>query len=85
MKAWRLKIESWRVYRPVVTDSYNFEEELDSDPHLSKKLDPNRDRQRSDADPKQRLVLVRYRILIIKFESAMQVPYRKVPIFRTPF
>jgi hypothetical protein len=33
MEALRLKIESWRVYRPVIADSHNFEEELDPDPH----------------------------------------------------
>ncbi len=29
MEALRLKIEPWRVYRPVVADSHNFEEDLD--------------------------------------------------------
>jgi hypothetical protein len=26
MEAWRLKMEPWRVYRPVVTDSHQFDE-----------------------------------------------------------
>jgi hypothetical protein len=28
-----LKMESWRVYRPVFQDSYHFDEEQDPDPH----------------------------------------------------
>jgi hypothetical protein len=32
MEAWRLKMEPWRVYRPVVADSHNFDEQ-DTDPH----------------------------------------------------
>jgi hypothetical protein len=31
MKAWRLRMEPWRVYKPVAEDSYHFEEELDAD------------------------------------------------------
>jgi hypothetical protein len=41
MEAWRLKMEPWRFYRPVVADSHYFEEELDLDPHWSEKLDPD--------------------------------------------
>jgi hypothetical protein len=26
MEAWRLKIEPWRVYRPVFVDSHHFDE-----------------------------------------------------------
>ncbi len=44
-------MEPWRIYRPLVADSYryNFDEEQDpdTDQHLSKKLDP----YLSDADP----------------------------------
>jgi hypothetical protein len=36
-------MEPWRVNLPVVTDSHHYKEKLDSDPHLIKKLDPNRD------------------------------------------
>jgi hypothetical protein len=32
-EAWRLKMELWRVYRPVVADFHHFEEELDPEPH----------------------------------------------------
>ncbi len=31
----RLKMESWRVCRPVVADSHRFDEEQDPDPHES--------------------------------------------------
>jgi hypothetical protein len=32
MEAWRLKMEPWRVYRPVaVADFYHFDEEQDPD------------------------------------------------------
>jgi hypothetical protein len=43
MKAWRLKMEPWRVYRTVVADSNHFdkEQDLDPDPHYSEKLDPD--------------------------------------------
>ncbi len=34
-------MKSWRVCRPVVTDSHHFNDELDPDPHLSEKLDPD--------------------------------------------
>ncbi len=46
MEAWRLKVEPWRSYRPVVADSHHSEEELDPDPepHQSEKLDPDQDR-----------------------------------------
>ncbi len=40
MESWRLKMEPWRVYRPVVADSHHFEEKLDPDPHFSENLDP---------------------------------------------
>jgi hypothetical protein len=33
VEAWRLKMEPWRFYRPVIADSHNFKEELDPDPH----------------------------------------------------
>jgi hypothetical protein len=43
-EAWRLKTEPWRVCRPVVQDSHDFDEEQDPDPdlHLREKpvLDP---------------------------------------------
>jgi hypothetical protein len=29
MEAWRLKMEPWRVYRPMVEDSQHFDEEQD--------------------------------------------------------
>jgi hypothetical protein len=32
IEAWRLKMEPWRIYRPVVTDSHQFDEE--QDPYL---------------------------------------------------
>jgi hypothetical protein len=53
MEAWRFKMEPWRVYRPVVADSHYFAEELDPDPHYSKKLDPDpdQDRHQHDANP----------------------------------
>jgi hypothetical protein len=33
VEAWRLKMEPWRVCRPVVADSHHFDEEQDPDPH----------------------------------------------------
>ncbi len=55
MEAWRLKMELWRVYRPVVAGPQNFEEELDPDPdpNWSEKLDPDtvQDPHWSDAVP----------------------------------
>ncbi len=38
-----LKLEPWRVYRPVVTDSHHFDEEQDPDPdsNISENLDPD--------------------------------------------
>jgi hypothetical protein len=33
MEAWRVKMMPWRVYRPVVADSHNFDEQQDPDPH----------------------------------------------------
>jgi hypothetical protein len=43
MEPWKLKMEPWRVYIPVVADFHHIEEELVSgpDPHLSEKLDPD--------------------------------------------
>jgi hypothetical protein len=38
MEAWRLKIEPWRVFRPVVADSHYFDEEQDPDPATSLKI-----------------------------------------------
>jgi hypothetical protein len=36
--AWRLKMETWRVCRPVVADSHHFDEQdPDLDPQLSEK------------------------------------------------
>ncbi len=37
MEHWRLKIESWRAFRPVVADSHHFDMDQDPDPHLSEK------------------------------------------------
>jgi hypothetical protein len=44
MEAWRLKMEPWTVYRPVVADFYHFDEEQDPVPHWSEKLykDPHK-------------------------------------------
>jgi hypothetical protein len=39
VKSWRLKMEPWRVYRPMVADSHPFDE--DPDPHYTKKSDPD--------------------------------------------
>jgi hypothetical protein len=33
IEAWRLKMETWRLCRPVVADSHNLDEEQDPDPH----------------------------------------------------
>ncbi len=33
-------MESWRARRPVFKDSHHLNEEQDSDPHKSEKLDP---------------------------------------------
>ncbi len=30
---WRLKMEAWRAFRPVVADSHHLDEEQDPDPH----------------------------------------------------
>ncbi len=38
MEAWRLTIELWRVYRPVIADANHFDEEQDPVPE---KLNPN--------------------------------------------
>ncbi len=32
MNAWRLKMKPWRLCRPVVTNSHNFDEEQDPKP-----------------------------------------------------
>jgi hypothetical protein len=34
-EAWRIKMLPWRVCRPVVADSHNFDEQQDPDPHKS--------------------------------------------------
>ncbi len=34
-------MELWRVFRQVVTNTYNFDEKQDPDPHESEKLDPD--------------------------------------------
>jgi hypothetical protein len=41
MEAWRLKMEPWKDYLLVVSDSNHLEDELDLDPHQSEKLDPD--------------------------------------------
>jgi hypothetical protein len=53
MEAWRLKIESCRVYRTVVADSHHLDEEQDVDPEPqgTEKLDLIHDPHLSDADP----------------------------------
>jgi hypothetical protein len=33
MKVWRLKMEPWRVYRPVVVDYFDEEQFPDPDPY----------------------------------------------------
>jgi hypothetical protein len=33
IEAWSLKMEPWRVCRPMVSDSHKFEEELDPVPN----------------------------------------------------
>ncbi len=38
-----LKMEPWRISRPVVADSYHFDEEKDPDPHLSEQRGPDLD------------------------------------------
>jgi hypothetical protein len=38
---WRLKMESWRVCRPVVTDSHQSDQEQDPDPHEIEKYNPD--------------------------------------------
>ncbi len=50
MEAWSRKMEPWRVYRPVVADSHNFDEEqdLDPDPHENEKLDLDPDPRKSE-------------------------------------
>jgi hypothetical protein len=42
-EAWRLKMEPWRIYRPLIADSHHSDEEQDAalDQHLSEKLDPD--------------------------------------------
>jgi hypothetical protein len=41
MEAWRLKMEPWRVCRPVVADPDLTEEEQDPDPHKCVKMFPD--------------------------------------------
>jgi hypothetical protein len=43
VEAWSLKMEPWRVFRPVVANSHHIEDWLVSgpDPHLSENLDPD--------------------------------------------
>ncbi len=45
MEAWRLKIEPWRVCRPVNADLHHFvfdeEQDPDPEPHQSEKSDPD--------------------------------------------
>jgi hypothetical protein len=33
VEAWRLKMEPWRVYKPVIADFHHFDEEQDQEPH----------------------------------------------------
>jgi hypothetical protein len=33
IEAWKLKMEPWRVCRPVIANSHHFDEEQDTDPH----------------------------------------------------
>jgi hypothetical protein len=33
MEAFRLKMELWKIFRPVVADSHHFDKEKDPDPH----------------------------------------------------
>ncbi len=48
MEDWRLKMESWMVFRPMVADSNPLDK--DQDPHWSGKLDP--DPQLNDVHPR---------------------------------
>ncbi len=41
MEAWALKMEPWRVYRPVVGHSHHFDEEQDSDAGEKQDLVPD--------------------------------------------
>jgi hypothetical protein len=41
MEACSLKTEPWRVYRPAIANSNQFDEEQDLNPHSSEKLDPD--------------------------------------------
>jgi hypothetical protein len=41
MEAWRLKMEPWRFYRPLVADSHNFSDEQDLDPGPYDGSDPD--------------------------------------------
>ncbi len=50
MEAWVLKMEQWRVCRPLIVDSHHFDKEQDSDPHQSKKRNPYT--HKSDASPR---------------------------------
>ncbi len=37
----RVKLEPWRVCRPVVADSHHFDEEQDPNTHLKEKMNPD--------------------------------------------
>jgi hypothetical protein len=49
MEAWRLKMQSWWVLKPVVSGSHHPNEEQDPDPHYVKKW--IRIREKLDPDP----------------------------------
>ncbi len=49
MEAWKLRMEPWRVFIPVIADSHHLNEEQDPHPHDSEKMNP--DPHLSDADP----------------------------------
>ncbi len=53
-------MESWKVLRPVVAVSHNFDEELDPDP---------RQRERSDPDPPQSEKRIRIRINMMRIRN----------------
>ncbi len=49
-------MEPWRVCRPVVADSHDFDEKPDPDPHQSEMSDP--DPCQRDADPQHYILQV---------------------------
>jgi hypothetical protein len=51
MEACRLTMEPWRAYRPVVADCHHFDEDPDTDPHWSEKLDPDPHSSGTDPQP----------------------------------